>query len=265
MAVTIHPTALVHPNAKFGVNVSIGPFTIVEDNVEIGDNSTIFSHALIADGARIGASCRIFQGASISQIPQDLKFGGEKTLTRIGDNTTIREYVTLNKGTVAHGETSIGSDCLIMAYGHVGHDSIIGNNVIISNALGMAGHVVVGNNVTISGITAIHQFCRIGDHAMVSAHCYINQDIVPYAVCADNPLRIVSINKIGLERRGFSEERRRNIKRAYKTIFRSGLTLAMAIAELEQSYPADPDIEVLVKFIRADSRGLVRMSENEPE
>jgi UDP-N-acetylglucosamine acyltransferase len=259
MTTSIHPTAIVDNAARIGEKVTIAPYAIVEADVEIGDGTSVGPHAVIYSGTRIGRECRIFQGAGLGQIPQDLKFKGEKTVLRIGDRTIIREFCTMNRGTEARGETVIGSDCAFLAYCHVGHDCVIGNGVIVSNNLAMAGHVEVGNNVTIGGVCAIHQFVRIGDCAMVQVGAYVTQDVAPYALVGADPLRVSGVNKIKLERLGFSPARYQNIKRAFRILFREGLTLKDAVAKLEETWPGDADILELIKFAKESSRGLLRM------
>lgn len=240
----------------------IGPYTIIEDDVVIGDRCEIGPHVVVGEGTRIGEDCRVFKGAAIGLIPQDKKFAGEKTLTVIGANTVIREFVTVNRGSAARGETRIGRDCWIMAYCHVAHDCLIGDGVTISNSLAMAGHVEVGSHVTIGGISGIHQFTRIGDYSFIQATSYISQDVLPFALTGADPVRIVDINKVGLERHGFSEERRRSIKRAYRILFRENRALDEALTCLAASFPGNADIECIVSFGRNSSRGLVRMSDS---
>ncbi|MBD3392757.1 MAG: acyl-ACP--UDP-N-acetylglucosamine O-acyltransferase [Chitinivibrionales bacterium] len=261
VATTIHPTAIVDSKATLGENVSVGPYAIVEDNVEIGDGSSIGPHALVAHGTRMGRTCRVFHGASVGTIPQDLKFAGEETTLEIGENTIIREFCTLNRGTSAAGKTVVGKNCALLSYCHVAHDCMLGDNVIASNNLGLAGHVTVGNHVTFGGFVIYHQFGRIGDYVMVQSGCRLSKDIVPFALCggnADEP-RIVGINKIGLERRGFDDERRGRIKRAFKILFREGLRQDEALASLEQTFPRDADIAHLIDFVRNSQRGIVKM------
>jgi UDP-N-acetylglucosamine acyltransferase len=257
---SIHATAIIDPKAEIASGVSIGPYTVIESDVIVGEGTEIGPHVLLASGARIGSNCRIFKGASIGTEPQDLKFGGEKTLLKIGDNTTVREFCTLNRGTKAHGESSIGSGCLLMAYCHVAHDCIIGNNVVIANSLAMAGHVTIGNNVNLAGVVSIHQFCRVGDYAFVGATCYVNMDIVPYALVGATPLRITGLNKVGLERRGFDEARRDRIKKAYRILFRDGNKLDDAIGLLETTFAGDSDVDLLVDFVKKSERGIARMA-----
>jgi UDP-N-acetylglucosamine acyltransferase len=261
MATEIHPTAIVDPGAKLGANVSIGPYAIVEHDVAIGDNTSIGSHAIIGAYTILGKENRIFHGAAVGLIPQDLKFSGEKTTLRIGDRNIIREFCTINRGTVARGETVIGNDCALLAYCHVAHDCVIGDRLVVSNNLAMAGHVTVGNHVTIGGVCSFHQFTRIGDHVMVQATSYVTQDIIPFALTGTEPVRVVDVNKIGLERRGFSAERIGNIKRAYRILFREHLRLEEALAKLDESYRGDADIAAIVSFIKGSERGILRMRE----
>lgn len=255
----IHPTAIIDHNAQIGDNVLIGPYTVIEGDVIIGDTCEIGSHVAIAEGTRIGSGCRIFKGAAIGLIPQDKKYSNEKTYTFIGNNTLIREFVTINRGSALSGETRIGDNCWIMAYCHIAHDCILGNNVTISNSLAMAGHVIVGNYVTIGGVCSFHQFTHIGDHAFIQATSYITQDVLPFALTGADPVRIVDINKIGLERSGFSENRRRDIKRAYKVLFREERTLDEAVQYLSRHYSKNQDIAAILSFIRKSERGIMRM------
>lgn len=261
MQTTIHPTAIIDSRVKLGVDVTIGPYAVIEGEVAIGDRCEIGPHAVIGEGTTIGEDCRIFCGAAIGLIPQDKKFASEKTRTIIGSNTLIREYVTINRGSAASGATRIGNDCWIMAYCHVAHDCTIGNDVTISNALAMAGHVEVGNHVTIGGVCSFHQFTRIGDYAFIQATSYVTQDVAPFALTGADPVRIVDINKIGLERRGFSEERRRTIRRAYKILFREHRTLDDAITTLQRDFDGNGDIKSLIDFVKGSNRGLMRMGE----
>ncbi len=258
---TIHPTAIIEPGVKIGVDVKIGPYTVIEGDVVIGDSCEIGSHVVIGEGTRLASGCRIFKGAAIGLIPQDKKFSGEKTFTFIGKNTLIREFVTVNRGSAARGETRIGDDCWIMAYCHIAHDCIIGNDVTISNSLAMAGHVEIGSHATIGGVCSFHQFTHIGDYAFIQATSYITQDVLPFALTGAEPLRIVDINKIGLERHGFTEKRRRDIKRAYKILFRDNRTLDDAIVRLETDFPGNPDIASIISFVKTSTRGLMRMNE----
>jgi UDP-N-acetylglucosamine acyltransferase len=249
----------VDPGARIGANTHIGAYAVIEDNVVIGDDCTVYPHVTIASGTRMGNGCRVFPGAVLGMIPQDLKFEGEDSLLEIGDNTTIRECCTLNRGTKALGKTVIGSNCLLMAYCHIAHDCIVGDNVIIANNLAMAGHVELQHDVFIGGDVAIHQFCTVGKYATLGAKVYVANDVVPYALVAEAPAKIKGINKIGLSRKGFSEERRRFIKRAYKTLFRSGLKLEEALSRLDETYADNDDITAITTLIRRSDRGILRM------
>jgi UDP-N-acetylglucosamine acyltransferase len=255
----IHPTAIIEPGAQIGANVIIGPYAVIEGDVVIGDETRIDPHAMIGNGSRVGNRCRVFMGASIGLEPQDKKYAGEKTLTIIGDDTVIREYVTINRGTNASGETRVGARGWIMAYCHIAHDCVVGDDVTISNSLAMAGHVIVGNHVTIGGIVSINQFSRIGDHAMIGARARIASDIVPYALVGTEPLRIAGTNKIGLERRGFSAEQIKNITNAYRVLFRDGLPLNDALAKIEEDFSGDADVKRLTDFVKESERGFLRM------
>jgi acyl-[acyl-carrier-protein]--UDP-N-acetylglucosamine O-acyltransferase len=263
MPVTIHPSAIVHANASIGENVGIGPYAIVEEDVVIGDGCEIGPYAMIASGTRLGKQCRVFNGASLGTIPQDLKFGEEKTILKIGDQTTIREFCTLNRGTKATGETVLGSHCLLMAYCHIAHDCRIGDYFIAANSVNLAGHVTIGNHVNSGGIAAVVQFRTVGDHSFIGAFSLIVKDVVPFAKVAAAPMRIVGVNKVGLERSGFDENRRRQISRAYKVLFRSGLTCQDAVARLAREFPGNPDVESIIAFARKSSYGLLRMGESE--
>jgi UDP-N-acetylglucosamine acyltransferase len=264
MAASIHPTAIIDRTARLGAGVAVGPYTVIEGDVEIGEGSEIGPHVMIGDGTRLGRQCRIFKGASVGLIPQDMKFKGEKTLLRVGDRTTVREFCTLNRGTAASGETVIGSDCLLLAYCHVAHDCVLGDHVIASNNLGLAGHVRVGSHVTIGGMVAVHQFTRIGDYAMVSAFSWVTQDVVPYALTGTDPVRLSDVNKVKLDRCGFSPERIQEIKRAFRIIFRERLKLQEAAARLQREFGGNEDVEKLIRFIEADSRqGILRMKGKE--
>jgi UDP-N-acetylglucosamine acyltransferase len=255
----IHPTAIIHSKAIIGDRVSVGPYTVVEEDVEIGDECEIGPHVLLASGTRIGKDCRVFKGASLGTIPQDLKFGGEKTFLIIGQNTTIREFCTMNRGTKATGKTVVGDQCLFMAYSHVAHDCRIGNHVVVTNSSSFAGHVHIGNYVRMAGVASIVQFLSVGDYSFIGAYSLVVKNVVPFAMVAPQPLRIVGINKVGLERLGFDEERRRVIKRAYKILFRSNLPLDEALSHLESDFSNNPDITSIITLARTSKQGLVGM------
>ncbi|MCL2218621.1 MAG: acyl-ACP--UDP-N-acetylglucosamine O-acyltransferase [Chitinispirillia bacterium] len=258
----IHPTAIIEPGAQLGVNVSVGPYAVIERDVEIGDGSEIGPHAMICNGSRLGPRCRVFQGASVGQEPQDKKYAGEKTLAVIGEDTLIREYVTVNRGTGATGETRIGKRGWIMAYCHIAHDCVVGDDATISNALAMAGHVTVGNGVTISGIVSINQFVKIGDYAMVGARARVASDIVPYALVGTEPMRIAGINKVGLERRGFTGDQMSNIKKAYRILFKDVLSLNDALIKIDTDFPGDESVKRLTDFVRGSEKGFLRMRDD---
>lgn len=254
----VHKTAIVSPKAELGTDVIIGPYNIIEDDVHIGDGSRIDSSSRIADGARIGKNVRIRHGAVIATEPQDLKFGGEKTLAIIGDGTTIREYATINRGTVAHGETSIGKDCLLMAYSHVAHDCIIGNNVILANSVNLAGHIEIGDNAILGGVVPVHQFVKIGAHAMVGGGYRVQQDICPYALVAGYPLRVVGLNSIGLKRRGFEPEVVKALEKTFKILFFSKLNTTQALERINDEIEMITEVQTVVDFIKNSERGIIK-------
>jgi UDP-N-acetylglucosamine acyltransferase len=250
---------VIDPDAQLGENTTVGPYAVLEQNTVIGDNGRIYAHAMIASGTRLGSGCRVFPNAVLGMIPQDLKFEGEDSLLEVGENTTIRECCTLNRGTNASGTTRVGSNCLLMAYSHIAHDCVVGDNVVIANSLAMAGHVTVAHDVFIGGDVAIHQFCTIGEYATLGAKVYVSSDVVPYALVADSPPKIKGINSIGLTRKGFSESQRRSIKRAYRILFRQGLKLDEACDTLQKECGGNAQVDALVSFATQSSRGLLRM------
>lgn len=250
--------AYIHPEAKIGKDVVIDPFVTIDANVEIGDGTRIYSGATILEGARIGRNCTIFPNAVISAIPQDLKFQGEETLAIVGDNTTLRECVTVNRGTAAKGKTVIGNGCLIMAYSHVAHDCIVGNNVIISNATQLAGEVVVDDFAVIGGGTLVHQFCHLGSHVMIQGGALINKDIPPYVKAARDPIAYTGINIVGLRRRGFSNEAIRDIQEIYRYIYMNNLNVSDAVERIEAELPATSERDEILQFIRNSQRGIIR-------
>lgn len=215
----IHPTAIVHPDAKLGQDVEVGAFSIIEADVEIGEGCRIKSHVYIDSGTRLGQNVQIFSGAVLGTAPQDLKYNGEKTFLEVGDNTTIREYATLNRATDYSWKTIVGKNCLLMAYVHIAHDCIIGDNVIISNAVNMAGHVLIDKFAIIGGITAIHQFVHIGQHCMIGGGLRVPKDVPPYILAMGEPLQYGGLNSVGLTRRGFSAETLSNLKKLTNRFF----------------------------------------------
>ncbi|MBJ2182970.1 MAG: acyl-ACP--UDP-N-acetylglucosamine O-acyltransferase [Muribaculaceae bacterium] len=252
------PLAYVHPAAKIAQSVVIDPFVTIDANVEIGEGTRICSNVTILEGARIGRNCTIFPGAVIGAIPQDLKFRGEDTLAIIGDNTTIRECVTVNRGTAARGRTTVGNNCLIMAYSHVAHDCAVGDNVIISNATQLAGEVVVDNFAVIGGGTLVHQFCHIGPHVMIQGGALVNKDIPPYVKAAREPISYAGINSIGLRRRNFSNDTIRDIQEIYRYLYLSGLNVSDAIERIEAELPATKERDEIILFVRNAKRGIIR-------
>ena len=252
------PFAYIHPAAKIHPSVVIEPFVTIDQNVEIGEGTHIGSNVTIMEGARIGKHCNIFPGAVISGIPQDLKFKGEDTTAIIGDNTTIRECVTVNRGTAAKGKTVVGNNCLIMAYSHVAHDCLLGNNVIISNASLLAGEVQVDDFAVIGGGTLIHQFTHLGKHVMIQGGSRINKDIPPYVKAGRDPIAYTGINSIGLRRRNFTNDQIREIQEIYRYLYLSRLNVTDAVDRIEAELPATPERDEIIEFIRNSKRGIVR-------
>lgn len=252
------PLAYVHPQAKIASNVVIEPFVNIEKNVEIDEGTWIGSNVTIMEGARIGKNCRIFPGAVISAIPQDLKFKGEDTLVRIGDNTTIREFATVNRGTKANNETTIGKNCLLMAYVHIAHDCTIGNNVILANASTLAGHIIIQDWAVIGGMVAIHQYVQVGAHAMIGGGGLVRKDVPPYTKAAREPLSYVGVNSIGLRRRGFTNNQINAIQDIYRIIYLKNKNVSQAISIIEADIPATPERDDILYFIARSTRGIMR-------
>lgn len=254
----IHPSAIVDTKAQIGENVTVGPFAVVESDVIIGDESIIASHVLLHSGARLGKKCRVYKGAVVGTDPQDLKYAGEKTTIEIGDNTTIREFCTLNRGTTHNYKTEIGSNCLLMAYVHVAHDCVIGNNVILANAINMAGHVTIESFASVGGMTPIHQFVRIGSYSFVGGGLRASKDVPPYILAAGEPMQYAGINKIGLERKGFSKETMHEIRQAYRLIYQSGLNVSQAIKELKKKDNLISEVKYIINFVESSERGIIK-------
>ncbi len=252
------PLAYVHPSAKIADNVVIEPFTTIHKNVEIAEGTWIGSNVTIMEGARIGKNVRIFPGAVISAIPQDLKFKGEDTTAVIGDNTIIRECVTINRGTVDRGKTVIGKNCLIMAYSHIAHDCLVGNYCIFSNNSTLAGHVTVGENVILAGLTAVHQFCSIGNHAFVTGGSLVRKDIPPFSKAAREPISYVGINSVGLRRRGFTNDKIREIQDIYRVLFQKNYNTSQAMEIIESDFAATKERDEILQFIRNSQRGIMK-------
>ena len=253
-----HPYTYIDPNAKVAPNAKIDPFTVIHGDVQIGEGTWIGSNVTIMDGTRIGKNCRIFPGAVLGAVPQDLKFDGEKTTVEIGDNTTIREFVTINRGTTDRWKTKVGSNCLIMAYSHVAHDCVIGDNAIIVNGVALAGHVTIGDYAIIGGLAAIHQFIHIGDHAMVSGGSLVRKDVPPYTKAAKEPLSYVGINSIGLRRRGFSTEKISEIQNIYRILYQKNYNTSQAVGKIEAEMEATSERDEILLFIRNSQRGIMK-------
>lgn len=252
------PLAYVHPGAKIAKNVVIEPFTTIHNNVIIGEGTWIGSNVTIMEGARIGKNCNIFPGCVISAVPQDLKFQDEETIVKIGDNSTLREYVTINRGTVDRGKTVVGKNCLIMAYCHIAHDCIVGDNCIFSNNSTLAGHVTVGNHVILAGMTAVHQFCTIGQHAFITGGSLVRKDVPPFVKGAREPMSYVGINSIGLRRRGFKSEKIREIQNIYRTLFQKGFNNTQAVQLIEADMEATTERDEILQFIKNSKRGIMK-------
>lgn len=252
------PLSFVHPQAKIADNVVIEPFVTIHKNVEIGQGCWIGSNVTIMEGARIGKNCRIFPGAVISAIPQDLKFDGEESFVEIGDNVTIRECVTINRGTKASGKTVIGSNSMLMAYVHVAHDCVIGEGVILANACTLAGHIFIGNYAIIGGMSAIHQFVRIGAHAILSGGALVGKDVPPYSKAARYPLSYSGVNSVGMKRRGFSVEKVREIQEIYRVLFLKHYNVTQALSQLEAEFPVTDERDEIIDFVRESQRGIMK-------
>ncbi len=252
------PLAYVHPGAKIAKNVVIEPFTTIDNNVVIGEGTWIGSNVTIMEGARIGKNCNIFPGSVISAIPQDLKFKGEETTTEIGNNTTIREYVTINRGTVDRGKTVVGDNCLIMAYCHIAHDCVVGNNCIFSNSSTLAGHITVGDYVVLAGMTAVHQFCMIGNHAFVTGGSLVRKDVPPYVKAAREPLSYVVLNSVGLRRRGYTSDQIKEIQSIYRILYQKNYNNTQAAQIIEAELEATPERDEILQFIKDSKRGIMK-------
>jgi UDP-N-acetylglucosamine acyltransferase len=252
----IHPTAVIDGAAEIAGDVVIGPYTVIGPNVRIGAGTEIGPHVHIVRDTIIGKGNRIHHGAALGGDPQDLKYNGEPAELIVGDGNVIREFVTLNRGTSAHGRTEIGSNCLLMAYAHVAHDCVIGNNVVIANAVNMGGHVTIEDHVIVGGVTAVHQFVKIGKHAFVGGSAAVMKDVPPYVKAAGNPLKLYGLNSVGLQRRGFSEATRMTLKRAYRMIFSSSMNISQALEQAERELEITDDVRHFLAFIQASERGV---------
>jgi len=252
----IHPTAIVDPDARLAADVEVAPYAVIGPGVEIGPGTLVASHAVIERDTTVGTRCRIGVGAVLGGDPQDLKYQGEPTRLEVGDDTTVREYVTAHRGTAATGRTVIGPRCYLMAYVHVGHDAILQEGVVLANGVQLGGHVRVGTHALIGGGTPVHQFVRIGDWAFVGGGSRVPQDVPPFSRAAGNPLRLYGINGVGLARAGFDPEVQRALRRAYRLLFNSSLRVSEAIDFIRQDGPRIPQVRQLVDFVAASERGV---------
>lgn len=255
----ISPLADINPNAKLGKNVKVDPFAVIHEDVRIGDNTHVMSGAVIMSGTTIGKDCQIFPGAVIGAIPQDLKYAGETTTVEIGDHTTVRECVTINKGTRDKWKTMIGSHCLLMAYVHIAHDCILGDHVILANAVQLAGHVDVGDYAIVGGLVGVAQFTRIGVHTYVAGQTAINKDVPPFIKAGRTPISFAGVNSVGLQRRGFTIETINSILEVYRTIYNKGLNTSQALEFVNQQLPPCKEKDTIVTFINESKRGIVKL------
>jgi UDP-N-acetylglucosamine acyltransferase len=255
---TISSLAHIHPDAKIGDNVTIDPFAVINAEVVIGDGCHIMSHAVIMTGSILGKNCSVYPGAVIGAIPQDLKFVGEKTTVEIGDGTTIRECVTVNRGTKDKWKTSLGKNCLIMAYAHVAHDCILGDNVILANAVQLAGHVEVGNSAIISGLSGAVQFTRIGAHTYVAGNAVVRKDVPPFVKAAREPMSYAGINSVGLQRSKFSPEKIQEITDIYRILFIENNTTSVAVEKIESTFAQTAERDIILDFIKTSKTGIIK-------
>jgi len=253
-----NPLSHIHPGARIAKNVVVEPFTTIENNVTIGEGTWVGSNVTVMSGARIGKNCSIFPGSVISAVPQDMKFNGEETLVLIGDNTIIRECVTVNRGTADRNKTVIGKNCLIMAYCHIAHDCIVGDNSIFSNNSTLAGHVTVGSYVILAGMVAVHQFCSIGNHAFVAGGSLVRKDIPPYVKAAREPVSYVGINSVGLRRRGFDNKIIMEIQSIYRTLYQKKYNNTQAVNIMEAEMEATKERDEIILFIKNSQRGIMK-------
>ncbi len=254
----ISPLSNIHPDAKIGNNVTVEAFTTIHADVVIGNNTWIGPNVTVFDGARIGTNCRIFPGAVISAIPQDLKYNGEHTVAIIGNDCTIREMVTINKGTAALGKTSIGNNCLLMAYVHVAHDCIIGDHVILANSVNLAGHVTIDDWAILEGYVGVSQFMRIGAHSFIAGQTGVRKNVPPYTKAAREPLSFVGINSVGLKRRGFDNNSINIIQDVYRILYTKGYSTRNALDIIEKEIPANAQKDEIISFIKNSERGIMR-------
>jgi UDP-N-acetylglucosamine acyltransferase len=252
----VHSTAIIDAACDLGAGVSVGAYTVIGPGVSIGDGTRIGAHVVVEQDTTIGENCVVHSGAVLGGDPQDLKYAGEPSRLEVGDRTVVREFVTLNRGTMASGVTQVGSDCLIMAYAHVAHDCIIGDHVVIANAVSMGGHVTIEDWVIVGGLTAIHQFARIGQHAIVGGAAAVRKDVPPYVKASGNPLRLFGLNSVGLQRRGFAEDVRQEVRRAYRLFFQSDLNVSQAMTTARADLKPFAEVDHFLSFIEQSERGI---------
>lgn len=255
---SVSPLAFVHSEARLGDRVVVEPFAFIDRNTEIGDDTRVMTQATVLSGARIGKNCTIFPHATISGIPQDLKFKGEETLAVIGDHTMVRECVTVNRGTASKGLTMVGANCLLMAYSHVAHDCILHNAIILGNSTQLAGEVEIDDYAILSGGTLVHQFTHIGHHVMIQGGSRLSKDIPPFVMVGRDPITFMGLNIVGLRRRGFKSDRINAIQEVYRYLYQSGYNITQAVERIENELPETEDRNLIVDFIRSSSRGIVR-------
>ncbi len=256
IAAQIHPSAVIDESAQLGAGVHVEPYAVIGPNVVIGAGTRVGAHVIVERDTMVGENCRLHKGAALGGDPQDLKYAGESSRLVVGDRTVVREFATLNRGSAARGSTDIGSDCLIMAYAHVAHDCVIGDHVVIANAVNMGGHATVGDWVVIGGMSAVHQFARIGSHAFIGGMSAVRKDVPPYVKASGHPMRLFGLNSIGLQRRGFTLEVRKEIRRAYRLLFQSDLNVRDAVVEARSTLQSSPELEALLQFIEQSERGV---------
>lgn len=254
----IHPTAIVDPKAKLAKGISIGPYTIIKEGTQIGDNVQIGSNVLIDSGTILGKNCKVHHGAVLGTPPQDLKFEGGETFLEIGENTVIREYATLNRGTKHRGKTTVGSNCFIMIYAHIAHDCIVGNNVILANSANLAGHIEIEDYAIIGGVVPVHQFIRIGAHSIIGGGFRVQKDVPPYILAGGYPLRYMGLNTIGLKRRNFPENTLIALKKACRILFQSKYNTSQAVEKIKSEIELIPEIKHLLEFIQKSERGIIK-------
>jgi UDP-N-acetylglucosamine acyltransferase len=258
MSNQIHPTAIINPKAELGNDIIIGPYVNIEDNVIIGNGTKIMQGAFIGYGARIGQNCTIHPHAIISNVPQDLKFKDVPSTGEVGDGTVIREFATLHRGTEARMRSAVGKNCFIMAYAHIAHDCLLGDNVILANSVQMGGHTTIDSFATIGGLTAIHQFSKIGSYVMVGGNCSVRKDVPPYGLYTGEPLAFMKLNIIGLRRKGFSPETIRTIEKAYNILYGSKTIFSKAIQSIKDTMEITPEVQNIISFVEQSDRGIVR-------